>query len=119
MQQQVILFDDVRDAFGEVISQYQEREDVRDGAIRETLDRVSESLDGFVVAAADEDDSESAVGSAVVMLDSQQWADVQRCWGWAKSGLSAGLFLSLLCAVLLAALLGTRLWAEFARGWRR
>ena len=74
-------------------------------------------VDGLASSRGDEGSSQS--GSYVVVLDDGQWADVQRCWQWAKGGLSACLFLALVCTLLVAALLGNRLWAAFSQGWRR
>ena len=74
-------------------------------------------VDGLASARGDEGAGQS--GSYVVVLDAEQWSDVQRCWQWAKGGLSACLFLALVCTLLVAALLGNRLWAAFSQGWRR
>ena len=69
------------------------------------------------VSTSQADSADSGVTYEVVLTDSQ-WADVQRCWGWAKHGAGVGLFLALLCVLLLAALLGNRLWVSFGEGWR-
>lgn len=62
---------------------------------------------------------DGAKTSAVVLLDEHQWSDLQRCWGWAKGGVQVGLFLVLVLACFVGALLGSRLWGAFSKGWRR
>lgn len=54
-----------------------------------------------------------------VALDEQQWATVQKCWGWAKAGAQVGIFLELLLLFFVCAMLGGRLWDAFSKGWRR
>ena len=55
----------------------------------------------------------------VVVLTDSQWSEVRDAWGWCKGGFSVALYLALLCSLLLAALLGCRLWTAFSEGWRQ
>ena len=78
-------------------------------------DELAQTHDEVKAIGADE----GAKTSAVVLLDDQQWSDLQRCWGWAKGGVQVGLFLVLVLACFVGALLGSRLWGAFSKGWRR
>ena len=61
----------------------------------------------------------SAEGSeTVVSVSDAQWAEMRDCWLHAKASMSVGLFLALVLTLLCAAVLGSRLWADFSRGWR-
>lgn len=57
-------------------------------------------------------------GNTVVVLDSGQWQDIQRCWGWTKNAAGVALFLVLVTTLLVSALLGSRIWDTFTKGWR-
>lgn len=102
-------------------------EPVDDGNV-EALETITMRLDGLdagLVALSDAvsqgsgSDEDTEVTASVVVLDSTQWEDVREAWGWCKTGFSVALYFVVLCTLLVAALLGTRLWATFAEGWRR
>ena len=59
------------------------------------------------------------VENCTVTISPDQWAQMRDSWLWAKDWAGLSLFVSVVCALLVAALFGSRLWSDFARGWRR
>lgn len=123
---EVVALDDVRtllvESYEEVASQYDQRGAERDEVLSHDLQQVAAGLQSLAdaqEATAAQEDSENDASATVVVLDQQQWADVQRCWGWAKAGLATGLFICLVTTLLVAALFGSRLWSAFSKGWRK
>lgn len=86
------------------------------GEIRALGDKVVD-LESSVLADS-EGDTVNEVASTVVVLDSAQWEEVRDAWGWCKPGISLMLYLTMVVTLLVAALLGTRLWNAFSKGWR-
>lgn len=70
------------------------------------------------IRALTSDDAADTDACAVVVLDSSQWQEVREAWGWCKPGISLMLYLAMVVTLLVAALLGTRLWSAFTKGWR-
>ena len=75
--------------------------------------RLAKVEEGFVTLGAQSDD-----GANAVMLTDDQWLEMQQAWGWAKSCASFGVFLLLVCVLLVAANFGSKLWSTFVAGWR-
>lgn len=61
----------------------------------------------------------SSDAAPVVVIDGGQWSEMQDAWLWCKSGMQVGLFLVLLLSLCCAAMLGSRLWSAFSKGWRK
>lgn len=89
-------------------------------ALGDRLDEVSQQVQevGSKVEQSATVIKASSDGVTYVALNDDQWAEVQSCWGWAKSCASFGLFLVLVCTLIVSALLGSRLWSAFSKGWR-
>ena len=91
-----------------------------DAQVSAGLADVSEKLDSLssdVRALADSGNAGDDV-TYTVMLTDEQWQTARDCWVWAKSGFSVALFLLLLSVLLVASVLGSRLWDTFSAGWR-
>ena len=73
------------------------------------------SVDNLAKASADGAKADEVY---IVQLDGEQWATLQKCWGWSKAGAQVGLYLALLILLMVCALLGNRLWSAFSKGWR-
>ena len=139
---QVIVYDtSVSDARNEVLdaTDSQTRQLLDDssrntGVILDGLETVSQqlvgsmdSLSGEVALLGEKVDSASAAndakGSEVqtvsVVLDSSLQERFDSYEVWMHSSFGVLLFLSLVCTLLVASLLGNRLWSAFSEGWRR
>lgn len=57
--------------------------------------------------------------SAVVRVDDSQWVEVTSSLSETRDIASMSMFVGVLCVCVLSAILGTRLFSEFTRGWRR
>lgn len=71
-----------------------------------------EKIDGVSTAVAEN-------SATTVTIDASQWDDMRESWQFCKQGIQVGLFLVLVLALVVAALLGNRLWDAFAKGWRK
>ena len=71
-----------------------------------------QKIDGLSAAVAED-------SASTVTIDAGQWQEMRDSWLYCKSGLQVGLFLVLVLALIVAALLGNRLWSAFAKGWRK
>lgn len=60
---------------------------------------------------------EQQTGTAIV-VDSSQWSEMQQAWWQARDTLAAAFFLEFVLVLLVAALVGTKLWGIFSKGWR-
>lgn len=110
---EVVPLDEVVSVLGEVASG-------DDAQVSEGLADVSAKLDSLssdVRALGDSGDGGEDV-TYTVMLTDEQWQTARDCWLWAKSGFSVALFLLLLSTLLIASVLGSRLWDTFSAGWR-
>lgn len=122
---EVVTLDDAITLVGDSVSAYDSAVDARYQALADSLASISSDVAAVAdsqamtakqvskLAGASDGDS-----SYVVVLDDTQWETVRDCWVWAKSGLSISLFLLLVCTLLVAAVLGNRLWTAFSQGWR-
>lgn len=103
---------------------------VVEGMVEVGLDGVSSKVDGLTddaaglasdvaaVRSAVDELGESTASEGVVVIDDAQWREMQDAWGWCKQGLSVAVFLVLVLTLLVAAVLGNRLWAAMSEGWR-
>lgn len=93
----------MQEGFGEV------DEDL--GKLRKGVRTLSEQLN--------ETSGGETIENCTVTISQDQWAEMRDSWLWAKEWAGLSLFVAVVCALLVAALFGSRLWADFARGWRR
>ena len=84
--------------------------------IAATLDSESQTLDAMLVKLGESNANET---TSTVLIDKAQWDEIRESWLWAKSCASVGLFLALLCVLLVSAMFGNRLWSAFSKGWRK
>lgn len=109
----------------EVAASYYEHEREADATYAADLQSLGDALSGDIKALSSGVDALSAKEDSkagetvVVVLDSSQWAEIQKCWGWAKAGAQVGVYLALVCTLMVCAILGTRLWGSFSKGWRK
>lgn len=122
----VLSLDDARTLVNEslqgVADGYYERERQAEEGLVSSVDALGKDVQLLVASAADAKGAEGDAqgdSSYVVVVDAEQWATAQRCWGFAKSGLQVALFLELVLVLVACAMLGSRLWSDFSRGWRR
>lgn len=108
-----------------VAESYWQHEREADAAYAEDLESLGASLSGDLKAltagvdALSAKEDSKAGETVVVVLDSSQWAEIQKCWGWAKAGAQVGVYLALVCTLMVCAILGNRLWGSFSKGWRK
>lgn len=122
----VVTLDDAASLVGDALGSYDSAVDARYQDLSADLAGLSAS----VSALADSQDlttkqvsklassSPDSTATYVVALSSEQWDTVRECWVLAKTGGALALFLALVCTLLVAALLGSRLWSAFSKGWR-
>lgn len=110
---EVVPVDEVVSVLGEVAAG-------DDAQVSEGLADVSAKLDSLSSDVRSLGDSGNAGDDVtyVVALSDEQWQTARDCWVWAKSGFSVALFLLLLSTLLIASVLGSRLWDTFSAGWR-
>lgn len=79
------------------------------------LSRTTDDLVSEVRASNAKSDTQSAT----VLLDDAQWTELQQAWWLARDTFAAAFFLEIVIALLLASMLGAKLWEFFSKGWRR
>ena len=84
-----------------------------------SVDDLARSVDALVASQATEGDTSAGDGPVTVVLSDAQWAEMRDAWMFAKGGMQVCLYLALVCTLLVASLLGNRLWSAFSQGWRR
>ena len=84
-----------------------------------SVDDLARSVDALVAAQAAEGDTSVGDGPVTVVMSDTQWAEMREAWLFAKGGMQVCLYLALVCTLLVASLLGNRLWSAFSQGWRR
>lgn len=79
---------------------------------------LARSVDSLVASKAAEGDYTVADGTVTVVISDTQWAEMRESWLYAKGVMQVSLYLALVCTLLVASLLGNRLWSAFSKGWR-
>lgn len=88
------------------------------GEITDSLQVLSQSQEDNNRILAKLSDRESGSQVTTVAIADNQWQEMRQSWLWAKSAASVALFLCLVVTCLVSAMLGTRLWSAFSKGWR-
>lgn len=116
------LESELRD-ISESVNQTNQDIDVLSAKMQDGIGNVTTRLDaierGQSEMAADVNETRGDDGNATVQIDSAQWQQMRESWLWAKDCASLALFLVLVASLFVAALLGTKLWEGFSKGWRR
>lgn len=99
---QVVEVVDARSALEEVQRGYDER-----------LSSIDEGIEGLRLQVQAESGT-----SGTVVVDDTQWQTLVDQLSVVSDSVSVSLFLSLICVCVVSAILGTRLFAVFAEGWR-
>ena len=99
-QQQGISYEDaqalITQTAEEVAATYYQPEREADATYAADLQSLGDALSGDIKALSSGVDSlaasqDSKAGeTVVVVLDSSQWSEIQKCWGWAKAGAQVG-----------------------------
>lgn len=115
VSEQVMAPEPVADEVPEVVTVVDALEVLGDAGLQtnERLDGIDRSIRELSLSVQGE-----ASSGSIVQVDDSQWVEVTASLDEVRDISSISMFLTLLLVCVGAAILGTRLFTEFARGWR-
>lgn len=83
------------------------------------VDELSRTTDDLVSEVRASNERNEQQQTTTMLVDDAQWTELQHAWWQARDTFAAAFFLEIVIALLLASMLGAKLWGFFSKGWRR
>ena len=83
------------------------------------IDDLSKTTNDLAIEVRASNERNEQQQTTTMLVDDAQWAEMRQSWWQAKDTLAVAFFLEFVIALLLASILGAKLWDFFSKGWRR
>lgn len=114
-----LTYEEVAQIVDGAVSSQVEAGNAQVGQLAQRLDGIGSDVQTLVLRSEEGSSGAEGGSETVVAIGDDQWAEMRESWLWAKQSAQVGLYLALVATLLVAAIFGSRLWDEMAKGWRR